>query len=204
MNVEILIELIRIIPEVVIIFAIFIVFLVLRKPLIERILPSLNEFKGFGLEFKLIEEKMELAEKVKVGNGSEEYNKDVIHRVEKHIDKIRKKRVLWIDDNVSWIKYDVDVFRSVGFEVDISIDTETAMDKLRLFKYDIVITDMKRSKNSIAGLEVSKRVKLEKLNVPVIIYVGKLDQSRGVPPYTFGITDRLDELLNLCIDLCDR
>jgi hypothetical protein len=39
---------------------------------------------------------------------------------------------------------------------------------------------------------------------PVVFTVGAYDPSRGTPPYAFGITNRVDELLNLLFDAIER
>jgi hypothetical protein len=54
------------------------------------------------------------------------------------------------------------------------------------------------------GLQLLQQMKDKALYCPVIFTVGLYDPSRGTPPYAFGITNRVDELLNLTFDILER
>ena len=41
-------------------------------------------------------------------------------------------------------------------------------------------------------------------DTPVIFYVGEVDERRGPPPGSAGITNRPDELLHLVLDVLER
>jgi hypothetical protein len=42
------------------------------------------------------------------------------------------------------------------------------------------------------------------LHKPTVFTVGQYDPDRGTPPYAFGITNQIDELLNLLFDVLER
>ena len=43
-----------------------------------------------------------------------------------------------------------------------------------------------------------------RIHRPTILMVGQHKPERGVPPYAVGVTNRVDELLNLIFDVVER
>ena len=54
------------------------------------------------------------------------------------------------------------------------------------------------------GLRFLQLIGDEHIYLPIIFTVGQYQPGRGTPPYAFGITDRVDELLNLLFDALER
>jgi hypothetical protein len=70
--------------------------------------------------------------------------------------------------------------------------------------FDVVVSDMARDGIQDEGIRFLSKVRQQGLKQPVIFAVGAYDPSRGTPPYAFGITNRVDELLNLLFDAIER
>ncbi len=198
------IELIKIIPSILISLIGVLIFFILKSTIIEKLLPSISEIKGLGIEIKLVKEKIESTVKSKAAEHDVDYDLGVIKRAEKNLKAAKDKRVLWVDDKISSIKDEVDIYRSLKMNIDISTTTEDAIEKLLNFDYDLVITDMVRGEKTSAGIELLEEKK--KINNPtnLIFYIGSLDDDKGIPTGAFGITNRLDELLHLTLDCFER
>jgi hypothetical protein len=59
---------------------------------------------------------------------------------------------------------------------------------------------MRRGTTEDEGLRFLSRMREEGKKLPVIFTVGRYEPGRGTPPYAFGRTSRVDELLNLIFD----
>lgn len=44
----------------------------------------------------------------------------------------------------------------------------------------------------------------QKIDCPVVFYVGEVDPKKGTPVYAFGLTNRPDELVHLILDILER
>jgi hypothetical protein len=47
-------------------------------------------------------------------------------------------------------------------------------------------------------------MRAEGWRIPVILTLLRFDPARGTPPFAFGITNRIDEMLNLVCDALAR
>jgi hypothetical protein len=54
------------------------------------------------------------------------------------------------------------------------------------------------------GLRLLKRMRTGGMSQRLIFTVGRYQPERGTPPFAFGITNRVDELLNLVFDALER
>jgi hypothetical protein len=48
------------------------------------------------------------------------------------------------------------------------------------------------------------QMRQQKMHHPVIFTVGRYEPDRGTPGHAFGITSRVDEMLNLVFDALER
>jgi CheY-like chemotaxis protein len=109
--------------------------------------------------------------------------------------------LLWIDDEPEGNKEEVAVFEQLGIEVIEALNVADAEKHLRR-RLDLILSDIERPGES--GLVVLQRLRELTLKLPVIFYVTKLDESKGCPPGAFGITNRVDELMHLVLDVVER
>lgn len=198
------IEFIKVIPSILISLIGVIIFFTLKSTIVEKLLPSISEIKGLGIEIKLVKEKIENTVKSKAAERDLDYDLGVIKRAERNLKVANGKSVLWVDDKISSIKDEVDIYRSLKMNIDISTTTEDALEKLRNFNYDLVISDMVRDDKTSAGIAFLEEKKKMKNTTSLIFYIGALDLDRGIPTGAFGITNRLDELLHLTLDCFER
>jgi hypothetical protein len=54
------------------------------------------------------------------------------------------------------------------------------------------------------GIKLLSQMCKQGFHVPIIFIVGRLNPSLGTPPFAFGITNRVDECLNLVFDALER
>jgi hypothetical protein len=63
---------------------------------------------------------------------------------------------------------------------------------------------MRRGTIVDAGTKLLDESRRRSVAVPTIFTVGDYDPKRGTPAFAFGITNRVDELLNLVFDVLER
>ena len=67
----------------------------------------------------------------------------------------------------------------------------------------LVISDIQRASGPF-GLDLVHSLAARPGHPSIVLYVGKRDDERPLPPGAFGLADRPDELLNLVMDALDR
>jgi CheY-like chemotaxis protein len=113
-------------------------------------------------------------------------------------------RVLWIDDNPSNNLYERTALAAVGVTIDLALSTEEAVPIASAMRPDVVISDIDRDGNPIAGLEGLRTLGQLGLTAPFLFYTGKVDPAKSTPRGAFAITDRPDSLLHYVFDLLER
>jgi CheY-like chemotaxis protein len=113
-------------------------------------------------------------------------------------------RVLWIDDHPSNNIYERTALAAVGVTVDLAMSTGEALHVASALPPDVVISDIDRGGNPVAGLEGLSALRRSGLKVPFVFYVSKLDETKPTPPGAFAITNRPDSLLHYVFDLLER
>jgi CheY-like chemotaxis protein len=102
------------------------------------------------------------------------------------------------------MQYVVAILRELGVDVTIVTSSEDAIFSLRQHPYDAIVSDMRRGSSVDEGLRFLNRIRINGFDLPTIFTVGQYQPHRGTPPYAFGITNRVDELLNLLFDALER
>jgi len=204
MTPEAVIELIKIIPGIL--WFVFAVILVTRLygPIKEELLPHLSELKVLGVEATFIREELKKAARKQETDISQEARSRVERRLHRDTPLLRKMRVLWVDDNPGNIIYESRILRSVGVHIDVVTSTEQALSALSGNDYDLVISDIARDGVPDEGLRFLSQVRSRQLHRPTVFYTGVVDWDRGTPPYAFGITNRVDDLLHYVMDIAER
>jgi CheY-like chemotaxis protein len=183
------------------------------KPLRYELLPNLSMLKVMGVEFSFVQASIahaiDLAKKSKEFPGVQISNEDqqrVINRVRRNSHLFRGCRILWIDDFPDSLANERKMLQSLLVDVDLAISTATAERLLQAKgkKYNLILSDMKRDGDSLAGLKFLQDYAKRKKRPPVIFYIGYPDPTKPVPLHAFGITHRPDELLHLIMDALER
>jgi CheY-like chemotaxis protein len=117
---------------------------------------------------------------------------------------VRDARILWVDDNPSNNLYERTVLASFGVSTDLALSTDEALYMAARLRYDLILSDMRRGGNPVAGMDLLGAVLRRSVRTPVIFYVGDLNRRRERPAGAFAITNRPDELLHYVLDVLER
>lgn len=203
MSKEIIIELIKIIPSILWFLFLLIVVLVFLNPIKNVLIPQLSEFKAFGIEAKFIKEEL-----TKAAFRNPEVKETALNQVTRRSQRmssiIRGARLLLVNDIPEQMINVQRILQSLGVIVDVSRTTELALNMLANTNYDVVVSDMSRDGKPDEGLQFLNESIKRRVYRPTIFTVANFDPLRGVPAYAFGITNRVDELLNLIFDVLER
>jgi CheY-like chemotaxis protein len=200
---NIIIELIRIIPTLIWAAAIVAVVLVFRTTIRTRLLPRITELKAFGVEATFVKEQLDRAAETSPA-GSESDRSQVAKRAERIASLLQDARLLLVNDIPREMFHVVRILEELNIRVDIVTSTAEALDALTKQPYDVVISDMRRDDVPDEGLRFLRESRVRGVYRPTILSVGRYDPNQGTPPYAFGITNRVDELLNLVFDVLER
>lgn len=91
---------------------------------------------------------------------------------------LRGIQILWVDDNPKNNEFEAGHLVRLGAAVEPVLSTDDALRALRGARFDIVISDMGRRRDSRAGFTLLTRFHELQLNVPVIIYSSRF-AARG-------------------------
>ncbi|MBC2905373.1 response regulator [Streptomyces cupreus] len=99
------------------------------------------------------------------------------------------RRLLWVDDNPQNNLNEVQALRSADLDVDIATSNAEAVILARHRTYDAVISDIKRDppEPQSAGLDLGKELAaipgVQAEDLPIIFYVGRVEQDRTTEGY---------------------
>jgi CheY-like chemotaxis protein len=90
-------------------------------------------------------------------------------------EKATSIKILWVDDFPSNNKSIMDIYKNLGVQFDIAIDNESAYELLKKNKYNLVISDMGRHSQNMAGIFLIKNINQMPINTkpPVIFYASE-------------------------------
>ena len=200
----IVIELIRLIPSLLWLVLVVILIGVFYKPIKEELLPRMSGIRAWGLEVELLRVDLDKAVDKQGAEVGQSERTRVLRRAERSSGKLRRARILWIDDYPQNNEYERRMMRALGALVDTARDSLEARSLMARTGYDLVISDIDRSGIPDEGLRFLEDISKEAPYPRVVFYVGRVDADRGVPAHAFGITDRPDELLHLVMDGLER
>src|SRR5689334_7055629 len=73
--------------------------------------------------------------------------------------RMQGARILWVDDRPDNNRFERQALEALGIDVELSLSTEDALDKLRRQPYDLIISDMGRPGDSRAGYTLLDRLR---------------------------------------------
>lgn len=117
---------------------------------------------------------------------------------------IRGAQVLLVNDIPAQMSHVIDILRDLGLIVQVETSSEDALRALAEDTWDAVISDMEREGIDDEGIRFLRKMRDQSMFVPVIFTVGRFNPVLGTPPFAFGITNRVDECLNLLFDALER
>ena len=119
-----------------------------------------------------------------------------------HIRRLAEASVLWVDDIPANNLYERRALETLGLHFTASTSTEDALEKLRLRKYDVIISDMARSSDRQAGYTLLKAIRDLGDTTPYVVY-----SSSNLPEHkaearqrgAIGSTNNPQELFELVL-----
>ena len=113
-------------------------------------------------------------------------------------------QVLLVNDVPEQMNYVISLMEQLGIDVTIESTSDAALASLTSKRFDAVISDMERFGVQDEGIRFLTRLRKLPSAPPVIFTVGTYRPDLGTPTYAFGITNRVDECLNLLFDALER
>lgn len=103
----------------------------------------------------------------------------------RHLPPAGRPRILVVDDEESIRELLSKTLALADYEVDLSHDGRTALDRLRLIQYDLLITDLKMP--GVDGLTVIREARRLKADLPVIIITGYSSEASAIEAINLGV-----------------
>ncbi|HUV73399.1 MAG TPA: hypothetical protein VMW79_03745 [Anaerolineae bacterium] len=141
----IVIELIRLIPSLLWLVLVVILIGVFYKPIKEELLPRMSGIRAWGLEVELLRMDLDKAVDKQGAEVGQSERTRVLRRAERSSGKLRRARILWIDDYPQNNEYERRMMRALGALVDTARDSLEARSLMARTGYDLVISDIDRS-----------------------------------------------------------
>jgi len=100
-----------------------------------------------------------------------------------------RPRILVVDDEASIRDLLAKTLALAEYEVDVAPDGRSAMDRLRMYPYDLLIADLKMP--GLDGLTLIREAKRLKPDIPVIIITGFSTESSAIEAVNLGVAGYL-------------
>jgi DNA-binding NtrC family response regulator len=100
-----------------------------------------------------------------------------------------RQRVLVVDDEASIRDLLAKTLALAEYDVDLAPDGRTALERLRIIPYDLLITDLKMP--GVDGLAVIREARRLKADIPVIIITGFSTESSAIEAVNLGVSGYL-------------
>jgi two-component system cell cycle sensor histidine kinase/response regulator CckA len=100
-----------------------------------------------------------------------------------------RPRVLVVDDEASIRDLLAKTLALAEYEVDVAPDGRSALERMRLYPYDLLIADLKMP--GMDGLTVIREAKRYKADLPVIIITGFSTESSAIEAVNLGVAGYL-------------
>ena len=100
-----------------------------------------------------------------------------------------RPRVLVVDDEASIRDLLSKTLTMSDYDVDVAADGRTAIDRMRLNNYDLLVTDVRMP--GMDGLTVIREARRYKANLPVIVITGFSTESTAIEALNLGVAGYL-------------
>ena len=96
-----------------------------------------------------------------------------------------RARVLVVDDEETIRELLLKTLALADYEVDVAPDGRTAVDRMRIIQYDLLITDLRMP--GVDGLNVIREARRLKADIPVIIVTGYSTEASAIEAINLGV-----------------
>jgi CheY-like chemotaxis protein len=114
--------------------------------------------------------------------------------------RLQGARVLWVDDRPSNNRFEREALEALGIDIDVSLSTEDALNKVRQRSYDLIISDMGRPGDAQAGYTLLNELRKSGNHTPYVFYIGTMTPqfAREAREHrAIGATDSPQELITI-------
>ena len=119
-------------------------------------------------------------------------------------EKIKRNRILWVDDYPSNNESVVNLFEDKGIQFDIALTTKQGLELYKSELYDLIITDMGRGDESDAGLSLLKEMRKLHCQTPVIVYASRRAINRygeeAIQLGAYKVTNGIGNIISVISD----
>lgn len=220
-----ILEVVKLLPPLLWILLAFYVARVLIMPTVEAVRRGQGvELRMSEFTLKVVEQRLETANRLGSKAMSAADAQVAFGPLADRIGRSRRQlsgaTVLWVDDRHPMQNaYERRAIGALGVAIDTARSTEEAMALLdEGLPYDAVISDLSRpgqpaapcQKGSIvrpqAGCDLIARLRARCGDAmpPTIFYSASMQPDYGTPAYSFGMTNRVDQLVLLLLDALER
>lgn len=205
---EILIEVIKILPNCFLPI-LFLLLLFIFRGRIRDLFDRLTKVGAFGVQVEFGEAKEQLKRALKAYPASDLTEKQVeklVNRAERLRDLLRGSRILWIDDYPTANAAIHRFLNEYGVVIDKATTTDEAIMALRWSSpaFEVVISDMARQGNGVAGLELLEKIRELPKPREIILFVANLDEGKPTPQGARLITNKVDRLINEIFNMIEE
>lgn len=117
-------------------------------------------------------------------------------------DNLTGKSILWVDDNPRNNELAVRALRKFRLNIEQATGTQSALELMRTRHFDLVISDMGRGENMLAGYELLEAIRSKDIDIPFLIFSGsdkpehrREAMDRGAQLSTNSIIELLDYVI---------
>ncbi|MBA3637998.1 MAG: response regulator [Acidobacteria bacterium] len=96
-----------------------------------------------------------------------------------------RPRILVVDDEETIRELLLKTLALAEYEVDVAPDGRTAVDRMRMIQYDLLITDLRMP--GVDGLTVIREARRLKADIPVIILTGYSSEASAIEAINLGV-----------------
>jgi len=206
MSTEIVLQIVKIIPSALWVCFALIVFVVLRGVISEKLrgASSISGPAGISVNFAEAVNQVVVATP---GSTVDAADRQAVASRLSHAVDFMTGRILWVDDKPASHAAFNRLFEKAGMTIVDVVSTKGAIRELSRRHYDLVITDKHRDTEEpadTAWLTLVSHMAHRMDATPVIGFTGTYLPEMGASPQIFGQAVRLDDLVNLVIDVMER
>ena len=99
---------------------------------------------------------------------------DIITKIQSSFDKIRNRKILWVDDHPEWNINEKLAFETIGIKITWCLTNEESLNKLRNKNFDVIISDLFSDEGYPKGFDLLEELKAKKIEIPLIFYTGRV------------------------------
>ena len=96
-----------------------------------------------------------------------------------------RPRILVVDDEENIRELLLKTLALAEYEVDVAPDGRTAVDRMRMIQYDLLITDLRMP--GVDGLTVIREARRLKADIPIIILTGYSSEASAIEAINLGV-----------------